>query len=335
MEFNVADSIASLKRDTAFPHVISYVKIIETHISWIILTGAIAYKVKKPVRFGNVLDFSNKELRKKFCQKELKLNKNLCSRMYLCVVKIVRRNSDYKFVSLDEKGTALEYAVKMKEFPQKSRLDNLLKLNRLNYHILDLLIDNLVKFHNTAQINETISDYGKLQIMRSKIRENFLTISKIGKVDGIFEKKLNLFVKNNHDLFYLRRKDHRIRDIHGDLYLKNIFYVKGKFYMYDRIEFNDSLRYADIAEDVAHLAMDIHYHQREDLQSYFISNYINKSKDTNLIHIIYFMMCFKACVRAKVSLFSSMQCTDKNQKMEHIKEAKDHFRLAKKYLTRF
>ena len=335
MEFNVADSIAVLKKETAFPHAISYVKIIETHISWIILTGRFVYKIKKPVRFGNVLDFSNKALRKKFCQKELKLNKNLCGSMYLSVVKIIKKNSDYKLVSLDENGTALEYALKMKEFPQKSRLDNILKLNRLSKHILDLLIDNLVKFHSTAPMNATISDYGKRQIMRSKIRENFLTISKIGKVDGIFEKKLDLFVKNNNDLFYLRRKDHRIRDIHGDLYLKNIFYVRGKFYMYDRIEFNDSLRYADIAEDVAHLAMDIHYHQREDLQVYFIRNYINKSKDTNIIRIIYFMMCFKACVRAKVSLFSSAQCTDKNQKMKHIKEAKDHLCLANKYLKMF
>jgi aminoglycoside phosphotransferase family enzyme len=335
MEFNVADSIAVLKKETAFPHAISYVKIIETHISWIILTGRFVYKIKKPVRFGNVLDFSNRGLRKKFCQKELKLNKNLCGSMYLSVVKIIKKNSDYKLVSLDENGTALEYALKMKEFPQKSRLDNILKLNRLSKHILDLLIDNLVKFHSTAPMNATISDYGKRQIMRSKIRENFLTISKIGKVDGIFEKKLNLFVKNNNDLFYLRRKDHRIRDIHGDLYLKNIFYVRAKFYMYDRIEFNDSLRYADIAEDVAHLAMDIHYHQREDLQVYFIRNYINKSKDTNLIRIIYFMMCFKACVRAKVSLFSSTQCSHKNQKMEHINEAKDHLNLAKKYLTMF
>ena len=335
MEFNVADSIAVLKKETAFPHAISYVKIIETHISWIILTGRFVYKIKKPVRFGNVLDFSNRGLRKKFCQKELKLNKNLCGSMYLSVVKIIKKNSDYKLVSLDENGTALEYALKMKEFPQKSRLDNILKLNRLSKHILDLLIDNLVKFHSTAPMNATISDYGKRQIMRSKIRENFLTISKIGKVDGIFEKKLDLFVKNNNDLFYLRRKDHRIRDIHGDLYLKNIFYVRAKFYMYDRIEFNDSLRYADIAEDVAHLAMDIHYHQREDLQVYFIRNYINKSKDTNIIRIIYFMMCFKACVRAKVSLFSSAQCTDKNQKMKHIKEAKDHLCLANKYLKMF
>lgn len=335
MEFKQADSIAVLKKEAAFPHRISYIKIIETHISWIILTGRIAYKIKKPVKFGNVLDFSNIKLRKKFCQKELELNKNLCSQMYLSVVKIVKNNSDYKLVNLHKKDAALDYAVKMKEIPQKLRLDNLLGLNKLNNHILDLLTKNLVKFHNITYTDARISEFGRPQIMKTKIRENFQTISKISKMNDIFEEKLNLFIQKNQDLFYKRRKAHRIRDIHGDLYLKNIFYVKGKFYMYDRLEFNDSLRYADIAEDVAHLAMDIHYHQREDLQSYFISNYINISKDTSLIHIIYFMMCFKACVRAKVSLFRSMQCTDENHKTEYVKEAKDHFSLAEKYLTMF
>ena len=201
MEFKLADPIAVLRREAAFPHAISYIKIIETHISWIILTGTIAYKIKKAVRFGSVLDFSNIQLRKKFCQKELTLNKNLCDQMYLDVVKIVKRVNDYKLVSLEEKGTALEYALRMKEIPQKLRLDNLLTLNKLNHHTLDLLIDNLVKFHNVAHTNSTISNYGRPQIMKTKIRENFQTISKIAKIDGIFEEKLNLYVHNNKDCF--------------------------------------------------------------------------------------------------------------------------------------
>jgi len=171
--------------------------------------------------------------------------------------------------------------------------------------------------------------------MKAKIKENFRTLSKFTKVDTMFEDKLNLFVKNNYVLFDERIGRSRIRDIHGDLYLKNIFFMEGKFYMYDRIEFNDSLRYADIAEDVAHLAMDIHYHQREDLQSYFISSYINKSNDTTLINIIYFIMCYKACVRAKVSLFRAVQLDNRNQKSKYTKEAKEHFRLARKYMKLF
>jgi aminoglycoside phosphotransferase family enzyme len=335
MEFKLTDPTRVLKREEAFPHAISYVKIVETHISWIILTGNIAYKIKKPVRFGSILDFSNLHLRKKFCKRELELNQNACGQMYLCLVKLVKNNENFKLVHLNEKGAAVEYAIKMKEIPQKLRLDNLLRLNKLNNHTLDLLTQNLVKFHNIACTDKTISSYGRPQIMKNKIRENFQTISKIAKIDGTFEQQLVLFVEKNQDLFYMRRKARRIRDIHGDLYLKNIFYDKRKFYMYDRLEFNDSLRYADIAEDVAHLAMDIHFHQREDLQSSFISKYVDKSNDISLPKMIYFMMCFKACVRAKVSLFRSAQCSNLNEKSEFVKEANDHFTLAEKYLTMF
>ena len=91
---------------------------------------------------------------------------------------------------------------------------------------------------------------------------------KLANVNHKFERSLNLFVKNNDNLFLERIRDEKIRDIHGDLYLKNVHHMPdNKFYLYDRIEFNDSLRYADVAEDVAHLAMDLDFHGRYDLET--------------------------------------------------------------------
>lgn len=329
------DLVLSLKKETAYPHPVSRIKIMETHISWILLTGRFAYKIKKTVKFGDVLDFSTLELRRRFCLKEVTLNRRLCGKMYQDVVKIVKTDSGYKVVNLDEAGRPLEFAVRMLEIPQKFRMDNLLRLNKINSSIVDILVDRLVKFHKVTYTNSTISKYGRPQIMKEKIRENFRIFSRLSKIDPVFEKKLNLFVKNNSQLFYERRRLSRIRDIHGDLYLKNIFFMKRKFYLYDRIEFNDFLRYGDIVEDVAHLAMDFHYHRREDIQSYFITNYINKSNDTTLIKIIHFMMCYKACVRAKVSFFRAAQLANGNEKSEYVKEAKEHLRLARKYMKHF
>ena len=82
--------ISVLKKDkTVYPHKVSKINIEETHISWILLTGKYAYKLKKELKFGNVLDFSNLSLRKKYCQREVQLNKLLCPKMYEGVVKIV------------------------------------------------------------------------------------------------------------------------------------------------------------------------------------------------------------------------------------------------------
>jgi aminoglycoside phosphotransferase family enzyme len=114
----------------------------------------------------------------------------------------------------------------------------------------------------------------------------------------------------------------------------------NKFYLYDRIEFNDSLRYADVAEDVAHLAMDLDFHGRSDLRKHLISAYMLQGKDANLEDIIYFLMCFKACVRVKVSLFRAKGLNkttnsddDNRKKIEQAQdEARRHLQLAEAYL---
>ena len=147
---------------------------------------------------------------------------------------------------------------------------------------------------------------------------------------------MNSFLKDNYHLFNLRIKESKIRDIHGDLYLKNIFIIGNRFYLYDRLEFNDSLRYADVVEDVAHLAMDLDYHQKTDLGEYFISQYVKTSNDKNIISLVYFMMCYKACVRTKVSLFRAREADINHKKrLPFEREAKKHLRLARTYFELF
>jgi aminoglycoside phosphotransferase family enzyme len=172
--------------------------------------------------------------------------------------------------------------------------------------------------------------------MEKKIHENFDTLAKLKTVDPKFENTLILFVKKNKKLFYQRIREDKIRDIHGDLYLKNIFILENnKFYLYDRLEFNDDLRYADIAEDMAHLSMDLDYHKRSDLRKHLISQYIEKSSDTNLENLVYFLMCYKACIRSMVSLFHAKNETIAKKRIAHIRESKDLLKLAASYLESF
>ena len=334
MNFDQQSIIHQLKKRTAYSHFVYRIKVMETHISWVLLTGSLVYKIKKEIKFGKILDFSTLDLRKKFCEKEYKLNRALCGDMYQSVVKIIQKNGIIRFADLEEKGKPLEYAVKMVEIPQRFRMDNLVKSGNINKKIIKSLVSILVKFHNNAPTNNKISKFALPQLMKKKFDENFETLSKLEKIDPIFEFKLNSFLKDNYHLFNLRIKESKIRDIHGDLYLKNIFIIGNRFYLYDRLEFNDSLRYADVVEDVAHLAMDLDYHQKTDLREYFISQYIKKSNDKNILNLVYFIMCYKACVRAKVSLFRAQEVTDK-KKIIYEKEAKKHLKLADIYIKIF
>lgn len=128
----------------------------------------------------------------------------------------------------------------------------------------------------------------------------------------------------------------RIRDTHGDLYLKNIFVTNaGEIYFYDRLEFNDSLRYADVVQDVAFLAMDLDFHNRRGLRKYFIRRYVEITKDLDTTKIVYFLMCHKACIRAMVSLFRSKNEKDPAKKKQQAVESKRLLALARSYFDYF
>ncbi|HZA06391.1 MAG TPA: hypothetical protein VE619_01700, partial [Nitrososphaeraceae archaeon] len=315
------------------PHKVSKIKLEETHISWVLLTGSYAYKIKKALKFGKVLDFCTLVQRRKTCEKELALNKVLCGDMYVKVVKIIKKNNNgVKIADLEDKGKAIEYAIEMIQLPYKVRMDNLLKAGKIGTKTIERLTEVLVRFHCSTPTNDTIKNFGQPQFIKKKLTENFETLAKLKIIDRKFEGKLRSFVENNSMLFYSRIAEGKIRDIHGDLYLRNIFIMKNKFYLYDRIEFNDSLRYADVAEDVSHLSMDLDYHKRDDLRKYFVSQYISKTKDTNLSDLLHFFMCYKACIRAKVAVFHAKNETSEYKRRQNIRESEEHLKLAQSYL---
>ena len=326
--------ISGLKNKDAYPHKVLNITIEETHISWVLLTGLFAYKIKKELKFGDILDFSTLALRKKFCQTEIDINKFLCSDMYVEVVKVVKLKGGIKIASLKSRERALEYAVKMKQIPQEYRLDKLLLSGKVTPIIIEKLTSKLVRFHRFTPTNNRIQRFGRPEFMKGKVEENFAMLSKLKKIDAKLENKLKSFINNNDKLFLQRIKEGRIRDIHGDLYLKNVFIVGSRYYLYDRIEFNNALRYADVAEDVAHFAMDLDFHKQGRLSKHFISEYKAQSKDTSLVDIVYFMMCYKACVRAKVSLFRAKAMAN-DAKTLQVEEGISHLKLAEHYLELF
>jgi aminoglycoside phosphotransferase family enzyme len=245
-----------------------------------------------------------------------------------------------KIVDLQTKGKPLEYGVKMLEIPQKFRMDYLIKADKLSLKTIDGLTRILVNFHSSTRTNARIKSYGLPNFLKKKIDENFQTFGKLNnelaaydldKIHKIY-KRLISFLPNNKTLFYKRIRQGKIREIHGDLYLGNIFVANKRFYLYDRIEFNDSLRYADVTEDVAHLSMDLDYNGRVDLRKHFVSQYIEYSDDIDLKNLLYFLMCYKACVRAKVSLFRAKNQTDNETRKSWIEESKNLLELAAAYI---
>jgi hypothetical protein len=313
------------------------VKLIETHISLLFLTGRQVYKVKKPVDFG-FLDFTTLEKRKYFCEQEVTLNRRLSPDIYLGVVKITRMNDR---ISLDGNGETVEYAVQMKQIPEELLMDKLLKKGRVTSQMMEAVSEKLVHFYSVAQTNDLIKSFAKPERVKQDTDENFeqtekyigITLSK-----DIYEEvknKTNDFFKTKKDIFHQRIDSDRIRDCHGDLRLEHIFWG-DEISIFDCIEFNQRFRYTDVAADIAFLAMDLDYHERGDLNHPLISTYRKKSGDQGLMKVLDFYQCYRAYVRGKVESF---RLDDPNipeeEKKGALKRAQKYFSLAHRYAERF
>jgi hypothetical protein len=336
MKANQAEMVEFLKNNkSAYPHPVSKIQLKETHISWIFLTGKFAYKIKKAVKLGNILNFSTLPLRRKYCLNEVAINKVLCNDMYLGIVKIIPKKESYRIVPQYNTHKASDYAVKMLEIPQKYRFDRLLIDNKVTPSMITKLAKKIWQFHKSTPTSVVIRKQGMPKQIQKKIDEDFTTLAKLTDMDPLYERTLTSFLKRNETFFHKRVDDKKIRDIHGDLYLKNIFITNKKIYLYDRIEFNDTLRYGDVCEDLAFLSMDLDFLGKTRIRKQLVNDYLYYSNDADLSRILPFYMSQKACIRAKVNFFFAANSTDPTSKKTKLKTAEKFLKLARTYFDCF
>ncbi|MFA7318967.1 MAG: aminoglycoside phosphotransferase, partial [Sulfuricella sp.] len=135
--------IRALLDPGCYDHPVAAVELIETHISWVLLTGSHAYKIKKAVNLG-FLDFSTLEKRRFYCQEELRLNRRFAPRLYLDLIPI---SGTPQQPVLNGGGAAIEYAVKMRQFPQQALLDRMLENGQLGPAEVDEVAREVARFH--------------------------------------------------------------------------------------------------------------------------------------------------------------------------------------------
>ncbi len=319
-----------------FPDNPSGARLIQTHISYVFLTGKFAYKIKKPVNLG-FLDFTTLEKRKFFCEKELELNKRLSSGLYLEVLPITREGEGFVFSG---KGKAVEYCVKMLELPQERIMTRLVKEEKAGRDIIDKLVEILAGFYEHAESSPEIDHYGSAEIISLNTSENFSqTKDFIGRTiepeQYVFIKSMTEdFVAKNSALLKQRIRDKRIRDCHGDLHTGNIF-VADKIFIFDCIEFNERFRYSDVLCDIAYLAMDLEFLGAKDLADYFIGRFSKQSREKDNSELLLFYMAYRAYVKFKVTSFmlddKGIRASDKT---DIAKRAQQYSGLAFNYMVR-
>ncbi len=332
---NISSLIEQMQKPEFYPHPVKQpIQLIQTHVSYVLLTGDYAYKLKKGVNFG-FLDFSTLEKRKHFCDEELRMNGAIAPEIYLEVLPITQTGD--KFI-LGEEGEAVEYAVKMHQFPQENLFSEMFAAGKITEENLEELGRLVADFHGKSTTNEYIRSFGEVEKVREAFDENYEQTKKyIGTAQNqqqFDETKeyTDRFFAERQELFKERREGDKIREGHGDLHLRNICLWNDKIQLFDRIEFNEPFRFVDVMYDVGFAMMDLDARGRSDFGNIFLNTYLEVTGDWEGLQVLPLYLSRQAYVRAKVTSFLlDDPAIGEEDKQNAKKTAADYYRLAWEY----
>jgi aminoglycoside phosphotransferase family enzyme/predicted kinase len=295
-------SPSELLRPTAFAHPVTRLELRETNISWLILTGPFAYKIKKCLRL-DFLDQSTLELRHHLCEEELRLNRRLAADLYLDVNGVTRQGG---VLRMGGPGRAIEYAVRMKQFDPALELAALLDGAQVTHEEIDGLAERLAEFHASAPSTPREQDFQHTDDLQAAVLGNLAIL--LSHLDGAPAlPDMGLLIDWSHDrlrdstaLLRAREQSGFIRECHGDLHAGNIVRWGGRLVPFDCLEFNPKLRWIDVMNDIAFLVMDLTAHERRDLAWSFLNTYLARSGDYAGVRLLLFYAVYRALVRAMV-----------------------------------
>jgi len=287
------------------------VELMETHGAWVLLAGDFAYKIKKPVRFP-FMDFSSLALRRQACETEIRVNRRFqnldrpATQLYLGVLPIVGTPGDPRWGEPGA-GQAIEFAVQMRRFDEAARLDHQCESGALTTEHMAGLARRMAAFQARAAVADNGQPWGHAAAAMRWPRDNFTTLRTAlpDPADAALVRELSDWTEQRFNaiepLLSRRRQKGRVREGHGDLHLANLVLIEDEVLPFDAVEFNDALRWIDVANDMAFAWMDLLNHGRPGLANVLLSAWLDASGDVSAPTVWTFFASYRAGVRAKVA----------------------------------
>lgn len=280
--------------------------LIETHISWVILSGEFAFKLKKPLDLG-FLDFSTLAKRQTCCEEEVRLNRRLAPDIYLEILPVT---GSLEAPVLGGPGIPLEWAVKMRAFPDHATLD---LADRVTAQQVDAIAHRIAAFHREIAVAPEDSHHGTPEQVQAPVLTNFRQLRELEPPQAVLEllTRLEAWALGEGARlathFDARKAQGYIRECHGDLHLGNIAWVDAQPLIFDGIEFNPDLRFIDVISEMAFLAMDLRHRGEPGLAWQALNTYLEDTGDYSGLAALPYYMAYRALVRAKVAAIRAHQ----------------------------
>ena len=306
---------------------------IETHASIVFLTGELAYKLKRAVRF-DYLDFSTPERRRTLCEAELRLNRRTAPMLYRRVLPVT--SADNGSYALGGAGTPVEWLVEMNRFPQEALFDRLAAAARLHLTLMSPLAAAIAEFHRTA---ERRPDHGGRAGMAWVVEGNAAGFHEYGGVcleplacTRVIETTRRELERGATRLDE-RREAGFVRQCHGDLHLRNIVLLDGRPTLFDGVEFNDAIACTDVLYDLSFLLMDLWRRRLPAHANAVWNRYLGETGDLDGVSLLPLFLSCRAAVRAKTSATAAQLQEDPRRRGELQDLGREYLSMAEDLLN--
>ena len=279
---------------------IDHVERIDTHISHVFLAGAHAYKLKRAVRLP-YLDFSNEGLRRRWCEREVEINRRTAPMLYQGCAPVVRTEGGG--LAIGGEGRAVDWLVVMTRFASDAVFDRLAVAGRLDRFAVEILADVVARFHVSA---EPRPDHGGAAALARVIESNRASFAQFAGsgIDTYAVARLDAetvaLLQRVAPILDKRSAEGFVRRCHGDLHLRNIVAWNGLPVLFDAIEFSDALAEIDVLYDLAFLVMDVSGRCGQRLACLLLNRYLDATGDTAGLAAMPLFLAIRAAIRSHV-----------------------------------
>ena len=298
--------IDALRQKSCYAHEVTSIDVIESDLSWVVLTGEFAYKIKKPIDLY-FLDASTLEARHTLCQSEFNLNQRSFKDLYLRIVGIYQSETGI-MVGVGD-GEPIEYAVKMYQFDPAQTLNQIHDREGFNHDRLESLCQAVFELHSKAPVSSIEMPFGEpnslyvpAQLNFDQVRPHLSDAKDLSQLLQL-EAWAHEYLRRLWPRFAERKDLGMIRECHGDLHLGNVVETEAHgIRLFDCIEYRAEFRWIDIISEIAFLTVDLE--DRDDYASawHLLNRYLELSGDYHALWIYQGYQAYRAMVRAKECL---------------------------------
>lgn len=293
--------VAFLRRIESYVPPTREVRAVETHLSWVFLTDAHAYKLKKPVRRDGC-DLSTVVARAAHCRMEIVLNRRLSDDVYLGVVPLGMDRAGE--LHLDRGGVVVDWLIRMRRLPAERMLDRIIESHRLREGDLRPLVARLARFYRSSA-PERIAGAELRARLAARIARSTealcdpATRLPRASVEQVAERQL-AFLERHAEAIDRRAALGRIVEAHGDLRPEHVCLERVP-QVIDCLEFSRELRVLDVAEELGFLALECERLGAAQAKREIFDEYARRSGDSPDPALVDFYQSVHACLRASLA----------------------------------